>query len=38
MFITRADIREEKAPTIGSYSDTSRIATITMLKYILKHA
>jgi hypothetical protein len=38
MFITRVDIREEKAPTIGSYNNTSRIVAITTLKYMLKYA
>jgi hypothetical protein len=38
MFTTRVDIRKEKAPTIGSYNDTSGIVTITTLKYMLKHA
>jgi hypothetical protein len=38
MFITRVDIREEKALTIGSYNNTSRIVAITMLKHILKYA
>jgi hypothetical protein len=37
MFITRVDIREEKASTIGSYNDTSGMAAITTLKHILKH-
>jgi hypothetical protein len=38
MFITRVDIREEKALTINSYNNTFKITTITILKYILKHA
>jgi hypothetical protein len=38
MFITRVDIREEKAPTIGSYNNTSGIVAITTLKHILKYA
>jgi hypothetical protein len=38
MFITRVDIRKEKAPIIGSYNNTSGIVTITTLKHILKHA
>jgi hypothetical protein len=38
MFTTRVDIREEKAPNISSHNNTSRIAAIIMLKYILKHA
>jgi hypothetical protein len=38
MFITRVDIREEKALIIGSYNNTSRITTIIILKYILKYA
>jgi hypothetical protein len=38
MFTTRVDIREEKALTIGSHNNTSGIVTITILKYILKHA
>jgi hypothetical protein len=38
MFTTRVDIREEKAPTIGSYNDTSGIVAIIILKYMLKHA
>jgi hypothetical protein len=38
MFITKVDIREEKAPIIGSYSDTSEMDTITMLRIILRHA
>jgi hypothetical protein len=37
MFITRVDIREEKAPIIGSHNDTSRIVAITTLKYMLKY-
>jgi hypothetical protein len=38
MFITRVDIREEKALTIGSYNNTSGIVAITTLKHMLKHA
>jgi hypothetical protein len=37
MFITRVDIRKEKAPIIGSHNNTSGIATITTLKYMLKY-
>jgi hypothetical protein len=38
MFITRAKIKGEKASTIGSYSNTSRITIIIILKHILKYA
>ena len=38
MFIAKVDIREEKALIIGSYNNTSRIAIIIILKYILKYA
>jgi hypothetical protein len=38
MFTTRVDIREEKAPTIGSHNNTSGIVAITMLKHMLKYA
>jgi hypothetical protein len=37
MFITRVDIREEKAPIIGSYNNTSGIVAIITLKHILKY-
>jgi hypothetical protein len=38
MFITKVDIRKEKALIIGSYSDTSRIGITTTLRTILRHA
>jgi hypothetical protein len=38
MFITKVDIKKEKAPIIGSYSNTSRISAIIILRTILKHA
>ena len=38
MFITKVDIKEEKALIIGSYSNTSRISAITMLRTMLRHA
>ena len=36
MSTTKADIGEEKAPTIGSPKGTSRTAVIIMLKTMLK--
>jgi hypothetical protein len=38
MFIIRADIREEKALTLSSYSNTFKITIIIILKHILKYA
>jgi hypothetical protein len=37
MFITRVDIREEKALIISSYNNTFGIAIIIILKHILKY-
>ena len=37
MFITKVDIREGKAPIIGSYSNTFRISAIIILRTILKY-
>ena len=37
MFITKVDIREGKALIIGSYSNTSKIGAITILRTILRH-
>jgi len=37
MFITKVDTKEGKAPIISSYSNTSRIGAIIMLRTILRH-
>jgi hypothetical protein len=37
MFITKVNIKEEKALIINSYSNTFKISVIIILRTILKH-